>query len=41
VTCNEGNGTERELSCDLSDRRQVEMSVVRHYDATEQNGHYA
>ena len=27
-TCNEGNGSECELGCDLSNRRQVQVSVV-------------
>jgi len=39
-TCYESNGAERQLSGDLSDRRQVEMSVVRHYNTTEQDRHY-
>ena len=37
----ERNGTERLLHGDLGDRGQVQVSVVRHHDTTEQDCHDA
>ena len=39
--CDERKSAHQVLHRDLHDRRQVEVRVVRHHDAIEQNRHYA
>lgn len=38
-TGNKRNCSKSELSCNLSDRRQIQVSVMRHDNATEQDRH--
>ena len=40
LTCHERHGSHGLLDCDLCDWGQVEVSVVRHDNSTEQHRHY-